>query len=972
MWRWLISLALTIIIFLGLTEPGNAVKREYVRMRGGLVQVNSPDSSTAARAHADISRLMDAFDEGEREGVDKMEVLPYLQEAISIADSVFGHDSPECIDIMTTRMLPELSGNRELLQTFYKTVAQSVSPFSDEAYGLYYLSARQMEKEGLDSLAMHLYHAASRAAYNTADSLKARTKYIVSVQRIHGGNLAGMFGSLVPGLQQLSEKEEAEALFNIYNELALYYDRLGDQTKALKEIGRAEAYIESASTSDKILLMQLKYRLLLDSDHQGAIECLDRSLDYAQEEMDPDENQSEWIAAIALQRGDYSMNEELDELKAVGYYYYAAYLLGLPLTYATKLERVIGKRLALCTLHFGFEDTVIRMYKDVVAVAEKYGLEEEDLDTVLDLAEAYLSAGLLEDVGELLLTYRDYLENEEYVSSRYLLLKAKCYLADGQPKPAAAILEELMDKEMPESRKIKVRRALALAYTLSGDTRMEAMSDTINSDAKRIIASYMRNLTPSARRNWLVFCEEAMESQLKLSGNPRSVSNAAEMNLFRKSLLFRTSDVISKIIASIPENAVMLERLNQLGKSHNEAVMRGNGPEAEDAKVEMELLEQRLSASLATEGNLLSRIDCRLEEVAGGMGNGEVAVDFIEVWNEKEHTLGAFLWSANKDAEYVDITSLGDGWPENIGKIIWNRLSGNLIGYDTIYFSADGRLNSIPIEYTLISGTPVNELYHVHRVFHLSDISKDSPIGDSIAVVAVADHNSPLQPSSGVSRGNWADLPETEVEKDVVLSHMAGHDVTLLYNDDATEANVKRLDGSRISALHISTHGVFRDKDSLAEAADNRESDDYHVARRMLAARKESLSGLILREGNIWWHSDTIERDEDDILTAEEIELLHFPDLRLTVLSACDTGLGEVDSEGVWGLQRAFRIAGTKALICALNKVDDYWAARFMDAFYERLGQGDTIYSAFSKAQHWLYDELPDNPEVWSAFILIE
>ena len=165
---------------------------------------------------------------------------------------------------------------------------------------------------------------------------------------------------------------------------------------------------------------------------------------------------------------------------------------------------------------------------------------------------------------------------------------------------------------------------------------------------------------------------------------------------------------------------------------------------------------------------------------------------------------------------------------------------------------------------------------------------------------------------------------------------------------------------------------MFRDRDSLAEATDNPESDDYHVARRMLAARKESLSGLILREGNIRWHSDTIESDEDDILTAEEIELLHLPDLRLTVLSACDTGLGEVDSEGVWGLQRAFRIAGTKSLVCALNKVDDYWSAQFMDVFYGGLGKGDTIYESFCAAQRWLYKELPDNPEVWSAFVLIE
>ncbi|MDE5998371.1 MAG: CHAT domain-containing protein, partial [Muribaculaceae bacterium] len=108
------------------------------------------------------------------------------------------------------------------------------------------------------------------------------------------------------------------------------------------------------------------------------------------------------------------------------------------------------------------------------------------------------------------------------------------------------------------------------------------------------------------------------------------------------------------------------------------------------------------------------------------------------------------------------------------------------------------------------------------------------------------------------------------------------------------------------------------------------------------------------------------------LLTAEEIETMRFPDLRLTVLSACDTGLGEIDSEGVWGLQRAFRIAGTKNLICTLSKVDDYWTAQFMDAFYEQAAKGKSIYDSFHIAQQWLYRELPDNPEIWSSFILIE
>lgn len=158
----------------------------------------------------------------------------------------------------------------------------------------------------------------------------------------------------------------------------------------------------------------------------------------------------------------------------------------------------------------------------------------------------------------------------------------------------------------------------------------------------------------------------------------------------------------------------------------------------------------------------------------------------------------------------------------------------------------------------------------------------------------------------------------------------------------------------------------------LNEAASDTANCDFNIARRFLSAGLNDLSGIVLRRGNLSWRAPVILEEEDDILTADEIETMSFPNLRLTVLSACETGLGSYDSEGVWGLQRAFRIAGTQSLICSLRKVDDYWTARFMDVFYEHAARGETIYDSFHAAQRWLYSEQPDNPEIWASFILIE
>ena len=193
-----------------------------------------------------------------------------------------------------------------------------------------------------------------------------------------------------------------------------------------------------------------------------------------------------------------------------------------------------------------------------------------------------------------------------------------------------------------------------------------------------------------------------------------------------------------------------------------------------------------------------------------------------------------------------------------------------------------------------------------------------------------------------------------------------------MIDDDATEPALNSLSKDKITTLHISTHGFYRDNAGLTESAKNPDDVDYNIARRFLSAGISEISGLVLREGNISWKSRYIMEEHDDLLTAEEIELLSFPNLNLTVLSACETGLGEIDSDGVWGLQRAFRIAGAKSLICSLAKVDDYWTAQFMDAFYEQAAQGKSIYDSFHIAQRWLHSELPDNPEIWSSFILIE
>ena len=84
------------------------------------------------------------------------------------------------------------------------------------------------------------------------------------------------------------------------------------------------------------------------------------------------------------------------------------------------------------------------------------------------------------------------------------------------------------------------------------------------------------------------------------------------------------------------------------------------------------------------------------------------------------------------------------------------------------------------------------------------------------------------------------------------------------------------------------------------------------------------------------------------------------------MLSACDTGLGKTNIDGVWGLQRAFRIAGAKNMIVSLKKVDDELTQSFMINFYKNLTIGKSIYDSFGEAM----DNADEDTR--NSFILIE
>jgi CHAT domain-containing protein len=185
--------------------------------------------------------------------------------------------------------------------------------------------------------------------------------------------------------------------------------------------------------------------------------------------------------------------------------------------------------------------------------------------------------------------------------------------------------------------------------------------------------------------------------------------------------------------------------------------------------------------------------------------------------------------------------------------------------------------------------------------------------------------------------------------------------VTLLSDAAASEEAFKALAPGH-GILHLATHGFF-----LGGRCDSALDDSIAGENPLL------LSGLALAGAN---HRGAAGPDEEDgILTAEEIAALDLTGVRWAVLSACDTGVGHVRAgEGVFGLRRAFRVAGAGTLIMSLWSVDDEAAREWMRALYESrlsgLGTSEAVRQAsLSMIEARRHAGETTHPFFWGAFV---
>jgi len=332
-----------------------------------------------------------------------------------------------------------------------------------------------------------------------------------------------------------------------------------------------------------------------------------------------------------------------------------------------------------------------------------------------------------------------------------------------------------------------------------------------------------------------------------------------------------------------------------------------------------------------------------------------------------------------------------------------------------IYISADGDLNLLPFGVLKDrNGDYLLERYAIHYLSSGRDLVRyklDVESGKGVAIMASPDYdlnesgNTEFQiagedsssPSFNVAmtmgRGisdlledvHWPSLPQTLQEGEQIAGLFKDEQVELFTGAQAVEGNLKRLKRPRI--LHIATHGFFLEDIDWSKYYESVESrgfqlvsgEDNGLGLKNVSQVDNPLfrSGLVLSGANRHLFGRGIDDVGDGILTAYEISGMDLWGTDLVVLSACETGLGDIRrGEGVFGLRRSFQLAGARTVVMSLWQVPDAETRELMVDFYRRILSGEGKSEALRHAQLSMIKKRRErygaaHPFYWGAFICV-
>lgn len=493
---------------------------------------------------------------------------------------------------------------------------------------------------------------------------------------------------------------------------------------------------------------------------------------------------------------------------------------------------------------------------------------------------------------------------------------------------------------------------------------------------------------------------------------------AYDNELFMKGLLLHSSTAIQNSIMNSGD-ANLIKRWEDLKQMNTQILaLQESDPTSnylKELKTEAENLEKELIKYSSIFRNNKDIWNISWHTVQNSLQPDQVAIEFfVAPTNEKGNVYCALLLRKNSKYPYLiplcsekQLKDILQKTPAEIynytqyGKqlytLIWEPLLKYIHEEDAIYFSPAGHLHQLAIEYLPINEkNNMQEKYRIKRLSSTRELAINKPhlsISNATlygGILYDMDSEELLIESEEYSKHkfNSRSIAKSSMRQGVQYLHGTKKEVdyinqllrenaihTKLYiGGKGNEESFKALDGKENHILHIATHGFFWSDETA-------KSTDYYM-QRMLNPNQKALPvdplsrcGLLLAGANIalsGQQNDLPEGVQDGILTAKEISLLDLTHTQIAVLSACETGRGEITAEGVFGLQRALKQAGVATIIMSLWPVDDAATQLLMQEFYQNWIKANLNKNqAFAQAQKTVQAKYP-SPKYWAGFILLD
>jgi len=486
----------------------------------------------------------------------------------------------------------------------------------------------------------------------------------------------------------------------------------------------------------------------------------------------------------------------------------------------------------------------------------------------------------------------------------------------------------------------------------------------------------------------------------------QELSNINEMNLLITELPQGTMDLYSRLSNLIYEGQLLAKGillssniefdkiLNRYGspemKSQYEQIkqnlleiakMQQGRRQLEDIQSLMrktDAMQLALARESAAKGGFTDFLKYTCADVLKALNEDEIAVEFVTlntgIFPEENIVAAVVVSKEYPTGITIPIGSVGDITSiiedkdkfvkEEYTAAVWGGIMQVAQGKKKIYFAPDGVLNNIGIEYLTMNGTPISELVDMSRLSSTREICREHPsqplkyaslFGDidyiENGLPATDKRKYAKRASDGISFSNLENTGREINEISTILKKNTKKAKIFPYTGvKASKAEFLSQEQLPVNILHIATHGVYID--------DGKISDNDAMNHSILAFAGANLY-------------DSYEKNEG-IVTASDIADMSLHDCDLVVLSACESGLGKLGNDGVFGLQRGFKNAGVKTLLVSLNEVADEATADMMIAFYRYLMQDQVSkHDAFKKAQTETRAKYP-NDNTWASFILID